>query len=77
MYSGAVFPQDIHFSQFYNVPMVINSASTGIFDGDWQATAGYRNQWRSIAQPYRTLAVSSKDKFYCSIAIILVAGFIS
>ncbi|HEX3006501.1 MAG TPA: PorP/SprF family type IX secretion system membrane protein [Bacteroidales bacterium] len=62
--SGSVYSQDIHFSQFYNVPMLVNPAHTGSFDGDWQASAGYRNQWKSIAQPFRTLAVSYERQFY-------------
>jgi len=64
MYSGSIFSQDIHFSQFYNLPMLVNPASTGSFDGDWQASLGYRNQWKSIAQPYRTLAGSYERQFY-------------
>lgn len=62
--SGNLLSQDIHFSQFYNVPMFFNPASTGNFDGDWQASAGYRNQWKSIAQPFRTLGVSYERQFY-------------
>lgn len=61
---GSLHAQDIHFSQFYNLPMLINPASTGNFDGDWQASAGYRNQWKAIAQPYRTLAGSYERQFY-------------
>lgn len=44
--------------------MLFNPASTGVFNGDWQASAGYRNQWKSIAQPFRTLAVSYERQFY-------------
>jgi type IX secretion system PorP/SprF family membrane protein len=62
--SGLLKSQDIHFSQFYNVPMLTNPALTGVFDGDWQASAGYRNQWKSIAQPFRTLEASYERQFY-------------
>lgn len=58
------YSQDIHFSQFYNLPMLVNPATTGNFDGDWQASAAYRNQWKAIAQPFRTLAVSYERQFY-------------
>lgn len=64
IYSGVIHSQDIHFSQYYNVPMISNPAYTGFFDGDWQASAGYRNQWKSIAQPFRTLAVAYEQQFY-------------
>lgn len=64
IYAENLHSQDIHFSQFYNIPMLVNPATTGSFDGDWQASAGYRNQWKSIAQPFRTLAVSYERQFY-------------
>ncbi len=63
-YSGGIFSQDIHFSQFFNAPMLINPANTGSFDGDWQASAGYRNQWKAIAQPFRTLTMAYERQFY-------------
>ncbi|MEX0812632.1 MAG: PorP/SprF family type IX secretion system membrane protein [Chitinophagales bacterium] len=37
--------QDVHFSQFFNVPVFFNPAMTGNFDGSFRATAIYRNQW--------------------------------
>lgn len=44
--------------------MTVNPASTGVFDGDWQASMGYRNQWKSIAQPFRTLTGSYERQIY-------------
>lgn len=64
LYSANIYSQDIHFSQFYNLPMTINPASTGVFDGDWQASMGYRNQWKSIGQPFQTLAGSYERQMY-------------
>ena len=46
--------QDIHFSQFYNAPLVINPAQTGIFRGDQRFSANYRNQWQAANVPYTT-----------------------
>ena len=46
--------QDIHFSQFYETPLLINPATTGSFNGDMRAIINYKDQWNSIAQPYRT-----------------------
>lgn len=39
--------QDVHFTQFETSPLIINPANTGAFDGDFRASAVYRDQWRS------------------------------
>ncbi|MBK7945246.1 MAG: PorP/SprF family type IX secretion system membrane protein [Flavobacteriales bacterium] len=49
--------QDIHFSQFFNVPMGLNPANIGQFDGDYRAHGVFRQQWRSVTVPYRTLGL--------------------
>ena len=54
----SVQAQDIHFTQFNAVPMVINPAFTGNFDGQWRAAAIYRNQWQSVTMPYVTYGAS-------------------
>jgi type IX secretion system PorP/SprF family membrane protein len=46
--------QDIHFTQFDAVPLVINPAFTGDFDGQYRASVIYRNQWQSVTVPYVT-----------------------
>lgn len=43
-----IFSQDIHFSQFYQVPLHLNPALTGVFNGDIRASINYKDQWRSI-----------------------------
>lgn len=48
--------QDLHFSQFYNQPMALNPASTGIFQGDFRGAASYRSQWASVPVNYQTFA---------------------
>lgn len=50
--------QDIHFSQFYNAPLVINPGNVGHFDGDYRFAAIYRSQWKSITVPYKTFSGS-------------------
>jgi len=40
--------QDIHFSQYYNSPLLLNPARTGNFDGDYRAGLNYRNQWSAF-----------------------------
>jgi type IX secretion system PorP/SprF family membrane protein len=50
--------QDIHFSQFYNSPLSLNPAMTGLFLEDIRAIANYRNQWGTVTTPYETMAAS-------------------
>lgn len=55
--------QDIHFSQFYELPLLRNPALAGIFNGNYRLSAAYRNQWQSVTVPYRTMAVGAEFKF--------------
>jgi len=50
--------QDIHFSQFYSAPLFLNPGLTGVFNGDHRAQLNYKDQWRSVASPYKTFAAS-------------------
>ncbi len=54
--------QDIHFSQFYNSPMNLNPALSGMFDGDYRFILNQRTQWRSVTVPYRTFGISAEIK---------------
>jgi type IX secretion system PorP/SprF family membrane protein len=40
--------QDIHFSQFYQAPLQLNPALTGIMNCNQRISANYRNQWASV-----------------------------
>src|SRR5699024_885392 len=55
--------QDIHFSQFYESPLLRNPALAGVFTGDYRISAVYRNQWNSVTIPYQTGALSGEVKF--------------
>jgi type IX secretion system PorP/SprF family membrane protein len=37
--------QDVHFSQFFNMPTLFNPAMTGNINGSFRVAAIYRNQW--------------------------------
>jgi type IX secretion system PorP/SprF family membrane protein len=54
--------QDIHFAQFYELPMLRNPSLAGIFNGKTRFTMAYRNQWESITTPYRTMAFGAEIK---------------
>lgn len=58
------YGQDIHYSQFYNAPLVLNPAKTGIFNGDRRMLFSYKNQWSSVPVPWRTFTGSYDMKFY-------------
>lgn len=50
--------QDVHFTQFNASPLIVNPAFTGNFSGRMRASAIYRDQWRSVTVPFKTIAVS-------------------
>ena len=56
--AGHMQAQDLHFSQFFNSPLVTNPANTGFIpDGDYRLGMNYRNQWSSImTMPYKTMS---------------------
>lgn len=56
------FGQDIHFSQFFETPILRNPALAGIFEGDVRVQAVYRNQWNSISTPYQTGSFNGEYK---------------
>lgn len=53
------FSQDLHFSQWFNAPLLTNPANTGFIpDADYRIGANYRNQWSSVMTvPYKTFSV--------------------
>lgn len=56
--------QDLHYSQFYNSPLNINPALTGIFNGDMRFVGSLRDQWRSVPVPYLTFSANFDMKYY-------------
>ncbi|MEO5946042.1 MAG: PorP/SprF family type IX secretion system membrane protein [Chitinophagaceae bacterium] len=54
--------QDIHFSQFYEAPLLRNPSLAGIFTGDVRVQAVYRDQWNSLTNAYKTGSVNGEFK---------------
>jgi len=49
--------QDLHFSQYYHSPMLLNPANTGLVpDRDYRVGANYRSQWAAVPVPYQTFS---------------------
>ncbi|MFH0865996.1 MAG: PorP/SprF family type IX secretion system membrane protein [Bacteroidota bacterium] len=46
--------QDIHFSQLSETPLLLNPASTGVYDGYYRCILNYKSQWAAMGNPYRT-----------------------
>ncbi len=62
--SISIGAQDIHFSQFYQSPMNLNPALTGVMRSSQRFIANYRNQWASAlgANAYNTYSASYDTK---------------
>lgn len=50
--------QDLHFSQYFNAPLLVNPANTGFMpDYDYRIGGNYRTQWASVSNPYKTFSL--------------------
>jgi type IX secretion system PorP/SprF family membrane protein len=54
--------QDIHFSQFFETPLLRNPGLAGIFTGDYRLQMVYRDQWRSVTDGYKTGSLNGEYK---------------
>ncbi len=54
--------QDIHFSQFFETPLLRNPSLAGIFTGDYRLQMVYRDQWRSVTDGYKTASLNGEYK---------------
>lgn len=49
--------QGIHFSQYYNAPLLLNPANTGLMSQeDYRLGINYRDQWSSVPVPFKTMS---------------------
>jgi type IX secretion system PorP/SprF family membrane protein len=57
--NGHGYAQDLHFSQWFNAPLITNPANTGFIpDADYRLGANYRDQWSSVmTEPYKTMSI--------------------
>ncbi|MHA4843465.1 PorP/SprF family type IX secretion system membrane protein [Flavitalea antarctica] len=54
--------QDLHFSQFFEAPLLRNPSLAGIFTGDYRVQGVYRDQWNSFTNAYRTGSLNAEYK---------------
>lgn len=62
--NGNFLAQDIHWSQFNDIPLFQNPAHAGHFNGDYRFVGNFRDQWRSVTVPYSTISVSADSRVY-------------
>ena len=62
MCSITSFAQDIHFSQFFEAPLLRNPSLAGIYTGDIRVQAVYRDQWNSVTTAYKTGSLNAEYK---------------
>lgn len=56
--------QDEIFSQFYALPMHINPALTGAYEGTYRLTAVYRDQWNNnLGSSFKSFAAGGDTRF--------------
>ncbi len=56
------YSQDIHFSQFFEAPLLRNPSLAGIFTGDIRIQGVYRDQWNSFTNAYRSGSFNAEYK---------------
>jgi type IX secretion system PorP/SprF family membrane protein len=61
-FAASLNAQDIHFSQFFETPLLRNPALAGIFSGDVRVQSVYRDQWNSVTQAYKTGSLNIEYK---------------
>lgn len=59
----SIFGQDILFSQPNEAPLILNPANAGA-QYNLRATANYRLQWRSVTDPFRTIAAGVDGRIF-------------
>ena len=54
--------QDIHFSQYNDLPLALNPSLAGNMDGTARTGTLYRNQWNSVSVPFESIALYTDFK---------------
>ena len=60
--ASPVHAQDIHFSQFFQAPLLRNPSLAGIYTGDIRVQTVYRDQWNSVTNAYKTASLDGEYK---------------
>lgn len=60
---GILSAQDVHWSQFFDNPLIYNPANSGNFKGSSRFHINYRDQWRSVTKPFSSFSFSYDTRF--------------
>ena len=60
---GTAHGQDFHYSQFYNAPLHLSPALTGVFSGDMRFMGNYKSQWTDVPVDYQTVTLAMDKQF--------------
>ena len=61
-FCSRVQSQDIHFSQFFEAPLLRNPSLAGLFSGDVRVQMVYRDQWNSFTNAYKSGSFNAEYK---------------
>jgi type IX secretion system PorP/SprF family membrane protein len=60
--TGIAGAQDLHFSQFFEAPLLRNPSLAGLFEGDVRVQMVYRDQWNSFTNAYKSGSLNAEYK---------------
>lgn len=60
----STYAQDIHFTQAQQVPMLINPAATGMFNGWERFTINHKSQWVNTGTKFFTTSIAADMNFF-------------
>lgn len=61
--TGLLQAQDVHWSQFYDNPILLNPSNAGNFKGTSRVHLNYRDQWRSVTKAFSSFSLTYDSKF--------------
>lgn len=66
IYALRIQAQGVHFSQFYNTPLLNNPANTGFINEEYRLGVNYRTQWTQVPVPFKSFSAFSDLTVYTS-----------
>lgn len=61
--------QGLHYSQFYNAPLLLSPANTALMpESDFRAGVNYRNQWANVPATFRTISAYGDFQLFRNVA---------
>jgi len=55
--------QDVHLSQFFFSPQLLNPTEIGNFSAEYRLNANQKTQWREVSRPFSTFALMGDGRF--------------